>query len=154
MDQKENYSGKKKRHTSKVLVVSNEKKEITVVTPVYVGKSHDFGIFKEEDLVKALPSKTPIYIDTGFEGLESLDPDLNIRKPKKKRKGKKLNGGEKLGNRLISGERVKVEHSIGGYKRFKIASSIFRGISHSMDDVIQICCGLWNHHLRMTAISA
>lgn len=108
-------------------------------------------MFKTENLIEALPAKTPIYVDTGFEGISSLSPELNIKKPKKKKKGKKLNGGEKLGNRLISRERVKVEHSIGGYKRFKISSEIFRGVSHSMDDVIQICCGLWNHHLRMSA---
>jgi len=75
---------------------------------------------------------------------------LNIRKPKKKRKKKKLNGGEKLGNRLISKERVKVEHSIGGMKRFKIVSAIFRGITESMDDLFEICCGLWNHHLSIS----
>ena len=120
-----------------------------MITPVYVGKSHDFGMFKEEKMFDLLPAKTPIYTDTGFEGIDNLREDLNIRKPKKKPKNKNLNGGEKLGNRLISRERVKVEHAIGGIKRFKIASAIFRGITHSMNDVFEICCGLWNHHLRM-----
>jgi len=107
-------------------------------------------MFKEEDLIKALPSNRPIYTDTGFEGINTLRDDINIRKPKKKRKNRKLNGGEKLGNRLISSERVKEEHAIGGMKRFKIASSIFRGITHSMDDILEICCGLWNHHLKLS----
>ena len=115
-----------------------------------MGKSHDFGIFKEEKMFDLLPSKIPIYTDTGFEGIEKLCDGLNIRKPKKKSKKKNLNGGEKLGNLLISRERVKVEHAIGGIKRFKIATSIFRGITQSMNDVFQICCGLWNHHLQMT----
>ena len=91
-----------------------------------------------------MPSKTPIYIDTGFEGIDSICPDCNIRKPKKKRKGKKLNGGEKLGNRMISSERVKVEHSIGMMKKFKIASSCFRGIQYSMDKIFKIAGGLCN----------
>jgi hypothetical protein len=118
------------------------------VTPVYVGKSHDFSIFKEENLVELLPSKTPIYTDTGFEGIDSLRDDLNIRKPKKKPRKRKLNGGEKTGNRLISRERVKVEHAICGIKRFRIVSQIFRGISHSMDTVLKIVCGLWNFQVQ------
>ena len=117
---------------------------IPVITPVYVGKTHDFGMFKEEKLEELLPAKTPIYTDTGFLGIKNTRDDLTIRQPKKKKKGKKLNGGEMLGNRLISKERVKVEHAIGGMKRFKISSQIFRGISHSMDTVFQIVCGLWN----------
>jgi DDE superfamily endonuclease len=102
--------------------------------------------------VDMLPLKKPIYLDTGFEGIGNLNENLNIRKPKKKRKKRKLNGGEKLGNRMISRERVKVEHAIGGLKRFKIVSTIFRGITHSMDRVVEIACGLWNFHVRKNAV--
>ena len=126
---------------------------ITAVTPVYVGSDHDFSIFKEEKIQDLLPTKKPIYLDTGFEGICKLREDLDIRKPKKKRKKKKLNGGERLGNRLISRERVKVEHAIGGIKTFRIVYSIFRGITKAMDDSIQIACGLWNLHVRSTAKS-
>lgn len=55
-----------------------------------------------------------------------------------------MNGGEKHGNRIISRERVKVEHSIGGIKKFKIASDKFRGINQSMDNVLKVACGLFN----------
>jgi hypothetical protein len=144
IDQRENYSGKKKKHTSKILLVTNENKGIDIITPVYVGSTHDFSMFKEEALVDALPSGTPIYLDTGFEGIQNLREDLNIRKPKKKPRNRKLNGGERLGNRLISRERVKVEHSIGGIKMFKIVSSTFRGISQSMNRTFEIICGIWN----------
>jgi hypothetical protein len=133
-----------------VLIISREDKSIEVVTPVYVGSTHDFSILKEECLVELLPAKTPIYLDTGFEGIDKLDDKLNIRKPKKKPRGRKLNGGEKRGNRIISSERVKVEHSIGGVKKFKIVSSIYRGISSSMDTTIQVACGLWNFHIAKT----
>lgn len=144
IDQRENYSGKKKKHTSKILLVTNENKGIDVITPVYVGSTHDFSMFKEEALIDVLPSGTPIYLDTGFEGIQKLREDLNIRKPKKKPRNRKLNGGERLGNRLISRERVKVEHSIGGIKMFKIVSSTFRGISQSMNRTFEIICGIWN----------
>ncbi len=104
-------------------------------------------MFKEEKLEEILPAKTPIYLDTGFEGIEKLNENLEVRKPKKKPKNKKLNGGQKLGNRLISKERVKVEHAICGLKRFKIVSAIFRGITRSMNIAFEVACGLWNFHL-------
>lgn len=77
-----------------------------------------------------------------------MNQDINIRKPKKKPRSRKLNGGEKLGNRCISKERVKVEHAIGGMKKFKIVSAIFRGISKSMDITLEIAAGLSNFHIK------
>ena len=132
-----------------MLIGSDENKKIRIITPVYVGSSHDFGIFKQEKLEDLLPSNIPIYVDTGFEGIKKYCPDFDIKKPKKKKKGKKLNGGEKLGNRIISRERVKVEHAIGGFKKFKSASDCFRGITQSMDKLINIACGLWNLHCSL-----
>ena len=111
-------------------------------------------MFKEEKLEDILPSGRPIYVDTGFEGIKNLCPNCDIRKPKKKTKKRKLNGGEKLGNRIISRERVKVEHAIGGFKKFKSASNCFRGITQSMETIIKVACGLWNLHLSFNALSA
>ena len=149
VDQKRCYSGKKKNHTVKTLVISGPDKKIEGITEAYVGSSHDFAILKEEKLYEVLPSKTPIYLDTGFEGVDNLGNDLNFKKPKKKKRGRKLNGGEKLGNRIISKERVKVEHAIGGMKTFRIVSSKFRGITRSMDRTFQIAAGLWNLKLML-----
>jgi DDE superfamily endonuclease len=95
-----------------------------------------------------LPSKIPIYTDTGFEGINKITQNKIIRKPKKKPRGRKLNGGEKSGNRIISRERVKVEHAIGGMKRFKIISSVYRGISKNMDFAVELCAGLWNFRIQ------
>ena len=103
----------------------------------------------EEDIAGLLPAKTPVYLDSGFQGIENIAPNLNIKKPKKKPRGRKLNGGEKLGNALISAERVKVEHAIGGIKRFKIVSDIYRGISRDMEKAFRIVCGLWNLKIKL-----
>lgn len=143
-EQRLHYSGKKKLHTAKTLVITSKNKRIEVMTPVYYGSCHDFSIYKEERIYDLLPSRTPIYVDTGFEGICSYGENLNIRKPKKKRKNKKLNGGEKLGNRIISRTRVTVEHAIGGMKIFRIASDKFRGINRSMNITLSNAAGLWN----------
>ncbi len=46
--QKENYSGKKKMHTRKNIIISDKKKRIGYVSPTMNGKRHDYGMFKEE----------------------------------------------------------------------------------------------------------
>ncbi len=151
--QRDNYSGKKKVHTSKAVLISGPDKRIEALSSVYVGSTHDFSIFKDEAFKNVLPLKTPIYIDTGFEGINNLCPELEIRKPKKKKRGKKLNGGEKLGNGIISRERVKVEHAIGGMKKFRIAGDKFRGITHSMDEVFKVAGGLWNLQVYLKSLN-
>ena len=49
-----------------------------------------------------------------------------------------------LGNRMISKERVKVEHPIGGFKKFRIASDKFRGINFPNTEIFKVTSGLWN----------
>ena len=155
VEQKSCYSGKKKMHIAKSLVISGPDKKIEGITSAYVGSSHDFSIFKDELLGEDLPAKTPVYVDTGFEGIIEKAPQANIRKPKKKSKRRKLNGGERLGNRIIAKERVKVEHAIGGMKKFRISSDRFRGINFSNTDVFMITSGLWNLQIdsRLNSLS-
>lgn len=129
------------------MVICDEDKFIHVMSPAYVGSSHDFAIFKEESTEAVLPCKTPIYLDTGYEGIKNICPNHNIKKPKKKPKSRQLNGGEKHGNRCISRVRVKVEHSIRGLKLFNITSQRFRGITMSNDLVNKVSAGLANLHI-------
>ena len=116
-----------------------------------MGSSHDFAIFKDEKIARLLPAKIPVYVDTGFEGAHNLAQNVNFRKPKKKPKNKNLNGGERLGNRLISRTRVKVEHAIGNIKRYKSIAGICRNISKSMNETFQVVCGLINFQIDRRA---
>ena len=127
--------------------MGDRQKQVLAITPVYVGKEYDFSIFKEEKISELIPPKSLVYIDTGFEGIYRFLPKKQIRKPKKKSQKRKLNGGEKHGNRVISSKRVKVEHAICGFKKFKIASEKFRGITKCMQKSFKIAVGLWNMHL-------
>ena len=134
----------KKRHTQKLLIFSDPKKKIIALTEIYVGSSHDFGIYKYENVSQFVPKDKKVLVDTGFEGIEKYSSDLNIKKPKKKPKGRKLNGGEKLKNKTISKKRVKVEHAIGGVKRFRITSDTWRSITRDFNLTYKIVCGIWN----------
>lgn len=149
--QKKNYSGKKKRHTKKNTVIADEEKQIRYLGPTVEGKKHDYMGFKDEfkDIPPPkLPDDFRFYADLGYVGIEKDFPWLNVIIPKKKPKGKKLTEDEKIVNKWISRVRVKVEHAIGGVKRFRIVSDIFRNKIDGMDDkVMEISCGLWNYHL-------
>ena len=126
------------------MIFSDPKKTIIAITEVYVGSSHDFGIYKCENISQFIPKDKVVLVDNGFEGIEKNLPENKIKKPKKKIRGKQLNGGEKFKNKRISSERVKVEHAIGGMKRYRIVSDIWRNISRDINRTHKVVCGIWN----------
>ena len=146
--QEEKYSGKKKRHTVKNVVISDENKLIKVLSKTYEGKKHDFAICKEEKMPKNIPQWIEVFLDLGFEGFAKEFPHLKkIFMPYKKPKKKELPKWKKKRNKDISSIRVQVEHAIGGVKRYGIVSDTFRNMRKEFDDsVMLISCGLWNYH--------
>ncbi len=147
--QKENYSGKKKRHTVKNLVITNRNREILFLSHTVKGSMHDFTLMKETLTKNCLPSKMKVYVDTGFLGFQNLSPNLNIFMPKKKPKSRNLFQYEKIENRKISRLRILVEHAIGGIKRLRGITDVFRNTKKGFSDlIISLCCGLWNLTLK------
>ncbi len=156
--QKENYSGKKKRHTKKNTIICDENREIRYLGPTVEGKKHDYRTFTDEFPTEPPPIPPPdtqplpgdfrFWTDPAYVGIEKDFPGLNVIMPKKKPKGKELTQYEKHLNKLISGIRVKAEHAIGGVKRFGIVSNILRNKIEDIEDkVMEISCGLWNYHV-------
>jgi DDE superfamily endonuclease/Helix-turn-helix of DDE superfamily endonuclease len=63
------YSGKKKTHTDKNVVIANtQSKRISFLSETYVGKTSDKKIADQASLV--YPPGTVLYKDTGFQGYE------------------------------------------------------------------------------------
>ena len=63
------YSGKKKTHTDKnVLVASASDEQVLFLSETYPGKTHDKRIADEEHV--SYPPGTTLYKDTGFQGYE------------------------------------------------------------------------------------
>lgn len=146
--QKQNYSGKKKRHTRKNIVVSDNDRKILCLTRTKNGKAHDKKLLDKSGLVQNIPKKVTIWTDTAFVGINKKE----IMMPKKKPRGGQLTLEEKQENRIISGIRILSEHAINGPKRFRAISDILRNHVEGMDDKLMlISCGLWNYHLRMSA---
>jgi len=145
--QKKHYSGKKKRHTRKNIVVTDEKKRILVLTPSKNGKVHDKKMSDNNYLMNNIPPTVAVLADTGFLGIQKQHP--RVLMPKKKPRGGKLTIEDKAMNRLISSVRIYVEHAIGGMKRFRCVADVYRNKNGIDDCFMNVAAGLWNHKLQM-----
>jgi hypothetical protein len=146
--QKANYSGKKKRHTRKNLVITERSKRVGFLSRTVEGKKHDFTILKEESPPDKMPPKIKKHLDLGFKGFDKQFPDHKISMPKKKPKGKELTEFSKEQNKKKSSVRVLVENALAGVKRLRITTDTFRNKKKDFDDqTMLISCGLWNYHL-------
>lgn len=144
-DRKTYYSGKRKTHTVKNLVIHDRQGKVRYLSDTYEGKKHDKAIADEEDL--RFPEGSTLWQDTGFQGFTPAG--VTIQQPKKKPRKRALSTIEKMNNQNISSVRVEVEHHIGGIKRCQILVQPFRNwVDHYIDDVMETACGL--HNFRLT----
>lgn len=143
--QKKFYSGKKKRHTVKNIVITDKRtKKIKVLSPTSEGKKHDKALADEQSYT--FPNKSKLWKDTGFQGYEPVN--TTTFQPTKKPKGGDLTAQQKADNRRISQQRIGVEHSLGGVKVFRIVSDCLRNFRDDFaDTVMLIACGLHNFRL-------
>lgn len=142
--QRLNYSGKKKAHTRKNLVVNDEKRRIILVTPTVKGSMHDKKIYDKYSLGNSIPKEVTQWVDTGFQGIQN-EYVIDVQIPKKNTKKKKLSYEEKENNKTISGIRVINEHAIGGIKRMRAINDIYRNKKGNTDDKLMIVsAGIWN----------
>ena len=130
-------------------MISNVKRKILYLSKCWVGKTHDFKLLKLE-----FPPEQnwfenfKVRVDLGYLGIakEYVCKALSI--PHKKPKKQELDAMQKLENRVFAQERVKVEHAIGGMKRYRILSDRLRMHDFDLyDDVLEVCAGLWNFQL-------
>lgn len=145
--QKGEYSGKKKRHTKKNIVIANPKdRRILFLSRTRDGTVHDKRIIDEEELTCKDP-RIKACVDTGFLGLSI--GNLKTLMPKKNTKLHKLTESDKEQNRAISSMRVVVEHAIAGIKINRSVQDVYRNMTNGFDDLLMsVACGL--HNLRVT----
>jgi hypothetical protein len=148
--QRRYYSGKKKTHTIKNLIIGGlTTRTVTYLSATYEGRLHDKTIADDEHWV--FPDDIALYKDSGFQGYE---PD-NVRtfQPQKKPQGQALTLRQKAQNRLIAKIRIVIEHILAGIKRCRIVKEVFRNTKACFDDlVMELACGLHNFrvHYRYT----
>jgi hypothetical protein len=94
-----------------------------------------------------LPPGSCLYQDKGFQGF--CLQDVTIVQPKKKPRGGELTPPEPATNRRISSIRIRIEHAIGGVKRYRIVKDKIRLLKDGIrDTVMETCCGLHNFRLQ------
>lgn len=130
-------------------MISNVKRKILYLSQCWVGKTHDFKLLKLEfPPEQNWFANFKIRVDLGYLGIakEYVCKALSI--PHKKPKKQELDATQKLENRIFAQERVKVEHAIGGMKRYRILSDRLRLHDIGLyNDVLEVCAGLWNFQL-------
>jgi len=139
------YSGKKKTHTVKNLILGGlTTRTVTYLSHTYEGRIHDKTIADDEQL--AFPDDIGFYKDSGLQGYEP--EQVRTFQPQKKPKGKELTRTQKAQNRLIAKIRIVIEHILAGIKRCRIVKDVFRNTKEHFDDlVMELACGL--HHVRV-----
>ena len=141
------YSGKKKTTTRKTVIMSDEKRNILLLSPTKSGRRHDKRIADKFGIVSSIPQEVVVWTDTGFQGIQHLHP--NTVMPKKATRGNPLTFAEKANNKVISGIRIVSEHAIGGMKRLKASTDVYRNRLPNLDDTFNLlAAGIWNFHLQ------
>jgi len=89
--QRRNYSGKKKTHTDKnILLVNENTKRVVYLSPTVEGKKHDKKATQEAAI--AYPANATLSKDTGFQGYEP--EGVLTAQPKKRERQRAKSGGE------------------------------------------------------------
>ena len=144
-EKKDDYSGKKKAHRKKNLLVSSHQQRVVYLGPTSAGSVHDKKLADESGL--SFPADALVLKDTGFQGDEP--PETKTLQPTKKPRGRALYPWQRAINKLVSKVRVGVEHASCGVKRCRIVADTFRNLRAGfVDQAMELASGL--HNLRVT----
>ena len=146
---KSDYSGKKKRHTLKQLVIGTPAGIIVDQSPAVGGRTHDFKVFKEDHAQRAVCAefkdyRVTLYGDSGFDGMSALGLPVEVRLNAKARRNHPLTREQKKLNRLRSSTRIEIEHTFSRRKKYRIAADIYRNRDEDYDQAMNIVGGLVN----------
>jgi hypothetical protein len=140
----EYYSGKKKCHTVKNILLIDDECQIQFLSATYAGTWHDKAIVDEEGY--ELPPGSVLYQDMGFQGF--APEAVVIEQPRKKPRGGELSPEQKEENRRIASEKMRIEHVMCSVKRCRIVKDKLRYWQANFRDLVMaIACGL--HNLRL-----
>jgi hypothetical protein len=141
------YSGKKKRHTLKVQVVTARRTKppgpgkkpqrlrIAAVSESFPGSIHDKKVY---DRTRAVcPPDARRTGDTAYLGTP-------LETPARKPKGGELTASQKEKNRKVSRRRIVAEHGIGKMKIWRIASERYRNPNRRHTLIMKNVAGLHN----------
>ena len=164
------YSGKKKKFTFNVQVISNETGLVLNLRMVVDGSIHDYTLFKEHlagegawlqelaRICKEYGMELEIVVDLGYQGIRTdyghlfkiIQGVKRLRKdnPNYEPKHGGLTEEERSLNKAVSKIRIYVEHSMAMIKRYKLMRGPFVGTAEELRRILNVVTGLANtNHL-------
>ncbi len=111
---KELYSGKRKRHTAKMRVLSTRNRLVLRLCRHVPGRVSDHLLLRATGVMRKIPEGVVVRVDKAYEGLEEEYPNVRVQEPRKARRGRPLTVLEKIYNRSMSTLRIPVEHARSG----------------------------------------
>ena len=141
----------KKMHALKEIVILTAICWIGFISRFYGEKHHDYGVLKSIfPYDKEWFKKFKVRLDLGFLGFVKDYVCRKVFIPIKKPKGKELTDKQREINTKQASERITVEHSIGGLKRYRILEDRLRLNNFNLyNDFLEMCAGLWNFSLNL-----
>lgn len=146
---KDDYSGKKKRHTRKQVLTMTPSGIIVDQTPSTGGRLHDFAHFKADHAARGVlhelaPYRATCYLDSGFQGIADLALPVTLRLIDRARRNHPLTAAQQAINRLRSQTRIRGEHTIARRKKYRIAAEEYRNRDDRYDQTMTLVAGLVN----------
>jgi len=146
-EQTDCYSGKKKDHTVKNVLLVNALLIILFLSDTAGGRVHDKRI--ADATPYPLPAGSRLLQDLGF--LAFTLPEVEILMPTKKPRGQELTREQQLANQALNQRRLRIEHVNSSVKRCRIVKDRIRLWKKGIRDVVmEICCALHNFRVRLT----
>ena len=131
------------------MIISSKNKKINYISPSRIGQLHDYRFLQE-----AFPPAPgwfedfKVKVDLGYLGIAKDSICQLSQIPHKKKKNLELTEPQTAENKLMASERIRVEQSLAGLKRYRILSDRLRLHSLELSDpILGICAGLWNFYL-------
>ncbi len=143
--QRAHYSGKKKAHTRKTLVVVNERGRLRYVSPSVPGSIHDLTLVRQSGTLEEIPPDLSLMADSGFQGLQNDAPERSVALPYKGSQAHPLTPEQKLHNALLSRIRIVVENTLAEMKHFRILADVFRHPLDRYDSIFVAIAGVVTH---------
>lgn len=113
------YSGKRKTHTAKTIAVCDTASNLLWATPLVGGATHDLTALRDANLPPHLADwDLDVLADSGFQGLQHEVPAVELP-TRRRRRDEALTAVEKFFNKVLSSNRVRVEHAIGRLKQWR-----------------------------------
>ena len=142
---RKHHSGKKKRHTRKAIVVVAPNRRIGCLTRSRRGARHDKRVADARWVIQGIPATVSVIADSAFQ---EKPASATVPPAQKGSKNHPLSTADQGWNRLVASVRVRVEHAIGGLKRFGAIANLYRNHKPCCDDSFNLlAAGLWNLRL-------